>query len=187
MNRIAEWREKRGMGQQELADLVGSTQATISRLEKNKQDLTLEWMLRLAPALGCNPVDLLGTALVAEVGDDVRVHDVGADPAIVAAMRARGMQSFKVVTNVVDAAGLIPGSVVVADATASVMQDMTDGAIVVAKVVCKGTDRSGTVLRQFLRPNLLTTNRVSGRDVSLKIGDPEFDIQIIGVVQREHA
>jgi transcriptional regulator with XRE-family HTH domain len=185
MNRIAEWRDKRGWDQQELAFRVGSTQATISRLEKGRQELTVEWMTRLATALGCNPVDLLETALVAEVADDVELTDQGADPAIRAAMKSRGLQTYRVLTNVADTVGITPGSTVVVDTTASAIRDLRDGSVVIANVSAKKTDRKGAVLRRFLYPNLLTTHRLVGRDVSLKIGDPEFDIDIVGVVQRE--
>lgn len=140
-------------------------------------------MARLAMALGCNPVDLLETALVAEVVDDVEATDQGADPAILAAIKARGMQTYRVLTNVVDTVGFTPGSTIVADTTASAIRDVHDGNVVIANITAKKTERRGVVLRRFLYPNLLTTHRQVGRDVSLKIGDPEFDIEIIGVVQ----
>lgn len=183
MNRIAEWRGVRGIDQQELAHRVGSTQATISRLEKGRQELTVEWMARLATALGCNPVDLLETALVAEVADDVAMTEGGMDPAVLAAIKAKGLQTYRVLTNVADTVGIAPGSTIVADTTASAIREVRDGSVVIADVTAKKSGRRGTVLRRFLYPNLLTTHRLVGRDVSLKVGDPEFDIHIIGVVQ----
>jgi transcriptional regulator with XRE-family HTH domain len=187
MNRIAEWREKRGWGQVELAEAAETTQATISRLEGGRQELTVEWMTRLAPILGCNPVDLIDTALVAEVRNDVQLHEEGTDPSIIAAIRARGLLTYKVLTNVVDTVGLSPGSIIVVDITTKAIESVRCGNVVIALVRAKAGGREGLVLRRFLFPNLLTTHRLTGRDVSLKLGDPDFDIEIKGVVQRDSA
>src|SRR4051794_23762375 len=47
------------LGQSELANLIGTSQAQISRLTKDERPLTKEWAVRLAPHLGVSPVDLL--------------------------------------------------------------------------------------------------------------------------------
>lgn len=51
MNRIRELREKAGLSAERLADRVGTTQATISRLETGARRLTVSWMRRIADAL----------------------------------------------------------------------------------------------------------------------------------------
>lgn len=58
-NRIREFREQKGYKAEELAQIVGTTQASISRLEQGRQALTVEWLYRLAPVLGVRPADLL--------------------------------------------------------------------------------------------------------------------------------
>jgi transcriptional regulator with XRE-family HTH domain len=186
-NRIAYWRTKRGWTQEELADEVKSTQPTIFRLERGESELTVKWMNRLAKALGVNPIDLLSTALVAEVQDDVEVHDKGTDPSIMAAIKARGLHTYRVLTNVVDTVGLVPGAVVVVDTTQATVQGLRCGNVVIARIKVKETGQTACVLRRFLYPNLLTTHRLAGRDVSLKLGDPDFEIEILGVVQRDSA
>lgn len=51
-------RENAGLSQQALADSVHSGRSTIVKLEQGILPLTLEWAIRLAPALKCEPVDL---------------------------------------------------------------------------------------------------------------------------------
>lgn len=61
-NRIAHFRELRGWSQEELARAIGTTNQQIGRLENGQRKLTVDWMNRLAPALGCLPSDLLEDA-----------------------------------------------------------------------------------------------------------------------------
>lgn len=58
-NRLREWRERRGMSQQELADAAGCSKMQISTLERGRPSLDIAWMQRLAPILGVQPGDLL--------------------------------------------------------------------------------------------------------------------------------
>ncbi len=53
-------REKSGLSQEELAEIVGTRQATISRLERNlTQRVDLPLIDALCKALKCTPGDLL--------------------------------------------------------------------------------------------------------------------------------
>jgi transcriptional regulator with XRE-family HTH domain len=58
-NRIRELREARGMSRAALAERAETAAAQIQKLELGLRQLTHTWMLKLAPALGCNPADLL--------------------------------------------------------------------------------------------------------------------------------
>lgn len=58
-NRIRELRLAKGWSQQRLADEVGCSKMEISGLERGRPKLNLEWMRRVAPALGVTPADLL--------------------------------------------------------------------------------------------------------------------------------
>lgn len=51
MNELRKIREKLGLTQSELAQMVGTSQPQILRLEKSTRKLTKEWAERLAPAL----------------------------------------------------------------------------------------------------------------------------------------
>jgi len=61
-NRLREIREQAGLSMQALATLVGTTAPQINKLEKGERRLTLDWMTRLATALGIEPKDLLPPA-----------------------------------------------------------------------------------------------------------------------------
>lgn len=58
-NRIRELRLAKDWSQQALAELVGVSKVTISDLERGKMQLTLDYMKRIAKALGVTPGELL--------------------------------------------------------------------------------------------------------------------------------
>jgi transcriptional regulator with XRE-family HTH domain len=70
-NRIRELRRAADMTLEQLAELVDSSAPQIARLEKGERRLTVDWMTRLALALGVTPQDLLqpnATAPVRKMG-----------------------------------------------------------------------------------------------------------------------
>lgn len=58
-NRIRQFRRQRGLTLRELAETVGTTPQTISRLETEVMTLSTEWLERLATALNVHPIELL--------------------------------------------------------------------------------------------------------------------------------
>jgi len=62
MNRIREFRSVRGWSLQQLADASGTSKSQIDKLEKGERRLTVDWMVRLAKPLACDPRDLMGDA-----------------------------------------------------------------------------------------------------------------------------
>ena len=58
-NRIKECRQRRGLTQCRLAELVNATTQQISHLERGERQLTLHWMVRIGAALRCEPAELL--------------------------------------------------------------------------------------------------------------------------------
>ncbi len=59
MPRLRKIREARRLSQAKLANLVGTSQPQIDRLEKGQRRLTEEWILRLSSALNCDPAELI--------------------------------------------------------------------------------------------------------------------------------
>lgn len=59
MNRIREYRTALGWSMQKLAEASGTTKSQIDKLEKGARRLTVDWMVRLAKSLGCDPRDLM--------------------------------------------------------------------------------------------------------------------------------
>jgi transcriptional regulator with XRE-family HTH domain len=62
MNRLREWRRRKGISLAELARRTRTTASQISKLERGQRRLTVDWLSRLAPALGCRREDLLPPA-----------------------------------------------------------------------------------------------------------------------------
>ena len=58
-NRIRIFRQRHGLTLRQLADEVGTTPQTVSRLETGNMTLSTEWLERFAGALRVHPVDLL--------------------------------------------------------------------------------------------------------------------------------
>lgn len=52
-------REKRGLRQSELAQMLGMDQANVSRYESGERRLTLENAIRIAHVLGCTVEELV--------------------------------------------------------------------------------------------------------------------------------
>lgn len=79
-NHIREIRAKAGITVQQLADRLDTTAHQIYRLETYQRRMTADWMLRIADALGCDPLELLGerqprfnnATLLGHVGADER-------------------------------------------------------------------------------------------------------------------
>lgn len=181
MNRIKYLRDKRDWSQAELARRAGTTQPTINRLETGEAQLTVEWMRRLAQAFGVPPIDLLATAVVAELRDDVEEYTPDGDPVVMAALGSRRLQAYKVTQPVLALLGYMPGVSIVVDATHLETDRIKTGQCVLAHVRTRDGTASGLLLRQFIAPGLLTTNR-PGRNVSIELGDDELAVEIRGVV-----
>lgn len=56
---LAEWREKKGLSQVDLANRMGTTDVTISRWETGKRRPDLDAQAAFAEALGIEPYDLV--------------------------------------------------------------------------------------------------------------------------------
>ena len=55
---LAEWRDLRGLSQEQLANRIGSTKSSISRWETGERDITLGALSAIAEALDCDALDL---------------------------------------------------------------------------------------------------------------------------------
>ncbi len=78
MSTLSRLRMKAGLSQSELAKLLDTSQAQISRLEKGDRGLSRDWALKLAPHLKTNPTALmfgdLAVPLVGHVGAGSEAH-----------------------------------------------------------------------------------------------------------------
>jgi transcriptional regulator with XRE-family HTH domain len=55
-DKVAEQRQAKGLSQRELAEMVGTTQSAIARLERGGRPPRIDTLLRIADALDCELV-----------------------------------------------------------------------------------------------------------------------------------
>lgn len=182
MNRIAELRQLKGWTQKQLAERVGVHEMTILRLEKGSTQLTVAWMQKLANAFGCSAADLLDIATLAETDDDVAAPDLGALGALAAAIARRGLSTYKVTGGSVTSAGLRAGDMIAVDTSKDAIAAIKTGDIVLVELSTH--QRPTLVLRQFLEPGLLVTNR-EGNNLAVSLNDLTLKPKVVGLVIRD--
>jgi transcriptional regulator with XRE-family HTH domain len=80
-NYLRQWREKKGLTQEELAEKAETTKAVISLLENEKRPLSSKWLRKFADALGTTPGRILDvdpgevSAEVLDIWDHIRIED----------------------------------------------------------------------------------------------------------------
>ncbi len=57
--RLLKWRNKKGYNQGQLASGMGLTRTSVVNIERGRQSLTIEGLLKAASILKCKPSDLL--------------------------------------------------------------------------------------------------------------------------------
>lgn len=60
MSTVRELRQAAGLSQEKLAELAGTSQPQINKLETGQRKMTVDWAVKLAPHLGVDPATLLG-------------------------------------------------------------------------------------------------------------------------------
>lgn len=59
-NNLEKIRLEKGLSQQKLAELVGTSGPQVNRLEKGERRLTVDWLMRFAEALDVSPSEIIG-------------------------------------------------------------------------------------------------------------------------------
>jgi len=177
MNRIKEIREAAGLTQEGLAELVGTTGNHIWRLESGNTQLTQHWMTVLAEALHCAPADLIANVVAAETAVEV---ESAADNPVVASIAVKGLKVYRVLERSVINLGIAPGDIITVDESEPVEPSALD--VVLVEV---GAQRN-RVLRQFIPPSMLVTNR-NGANLAIGLTDPTVTPKVVGIVLRPDA
>jgi|SRR5688572_7869992 transcriptional regulator with XRE-family HTH domain len=163
-NRIEEWRELRGMRQEDLAERCGTSAAQIGKLERRERRLTTGWMMRIAEALDIYPSDLLDMAAMAG-GPDVKPSS----GPHAGALSRRGLRFYEVITDVLSDAGIEEGKTILADHSPETVDKAVTGDVVIVELRRGNKSEPMLALRIFVAPDLLTTNRAGG-NVAQKLG-----------------
>jgi transcriptional regulator with XRE-family HTH domain len=181
-NRIKLLREAAGLSAEQLAKKCGTTQPTITRLENGTRQLTEYWMRKIAKALDVEPGDLLATATIADFQNDVEPYFPEAMQDLAGPLKARNLSYFRVKTGAVSLAGAPPNALRLVDCSEAAIEGRKTGDLLIVQVSAVG-DRKRTfrVIRVFVAPTLLTTNKV-GRNMSFTTDETAFHVEILGVV-----
>lgn len=166
------------MTQGQLATALGKSEDTVWRLETGRTKLTIEVMYAIAQILGVTPADLLPHSLMSDIVADVEVASLESvvDP-VLKTLLAQGYALYKVITDAVIEIGIKPGSQIVAKQT----NRAQTGDCVVCQVARPVDGRQTLLLRQYLSPSLITTNRMHG-NIVFNMAEGSLDVSIVGVV-----
>tara|TARA_R110000868_G_scaffold936_4_gene7153 strand:+ start:1925 stop:2482 length:558 start_codon:yes stop_codon:yes gene_type:complete len=172
------------MSAADLAEKTGTSQPQITRLERGERRLTVDWMQRLAKALGCQPSDLFNAATLAEFNEEATPYvQEGPFAATARALASKGLAYYTIASDSVEQLGIAPGTIVLIDMTQAAVDAVKTGDVVIAQLYNADPNvlQARTVVRQFIAPNLLVTNRVSNNMVVTMVNDM-FEAHIKGVV-----
>jgi transcriptional regulator with XRE-family HTH domain len=165
-----------------LAKLLDVSKMTISRIESGKQDLTVSWLQRLARVFGVSPSELFDFAGLTEVQSDVEPVDAEGDLKEVAtAIAESNYHLYRVTGSSVSGAGVNRGDTITVDQSEDVMSRVRTGRIVLVEIKSQESESLKLVLRQFVSPNVLLTNR-PGPKVAVGLDDSSVRPKIVGVV-----
>lgn len=172
-NRIREIRETKfpKMNIAALASLAHTTQAQISRLETGERELTEDWMRRIAKALEVEPADLLETATFVNLEDEVEPYIGPVSNGIIAALKSKHLTTYRVVAISLENIGITIGSEVVFDCSEKTKSGVATGDVILASVIRKSDGKKARILRQFVAPEILTTNRSGSRNVTISLNE----------------
>lgn len=159
MNRIREIRQRKKMSAQELANLVGTAQSTIHRLETGQQRLTDIWMEKIARALNVEAIDLLVIAnKISTFHEEVKFFEHGN----VANDRHNSNVLFQVTSNSLDYLGFQVNEVRSFSIQQADLANVKTGDVVIHAIRDEAQkDKEVLVLRQFVAPSLLVANSKS--------------------------
>lgn len=136
----------------------------------------------LASALGVQPADLLVSAALATIRDEIEPARPNGMAAVAKALSARSMRLYRVLENALEDAGILAGQVFLADEAPDAARNAKTGDIVVCRLKKRGSADAGSLaIRLFVAPDMLVTNR-AGNNIAIKLNDLSIDAQVVGVV-----
>jgi transcriptional regulator with XRE-family HTH domain len=182
-NRIADLRDERGWSQEDLAEKLEcttklkTTAAQIGKLERRERQLTVKWLMALSKTFEVEPIDLLDVAAMAGATNDVEPQEGGLHAT---ALAQRGLRYYNVISDACSEGGFPRGKSILVDETAAAIAKRQSGDFVIVETR-PGKPDSLLLLRVYMAPGLLVTNKANGNTV-MKIGKNK----LLAVVVREN-
>lgn len=180
MNRIREMRGNAHMSRRDLGDAVGVTEHTIRRYEKGEISVSLPMLTKIATALHCDPADLVASGLADAASDAEPADSPAGLPRLADLLGKKGLRLYRVLTEVLADAGIRRGEQIVVDETEAAIAARRAGDVLIVKTETPNL----LLLRQYLPPRLLVTNRFGADNSTLKLDDKTIPLAVLGVVVR---
>ena len=160
-NRIHEFRTKRKLSMDGLAELIGGTTgSTISKLEKGQMQLDVGWLERLGEALGVHPAELIDDrpqGVARGFVDDAEPYEPEKNDPLFQLITA-DRKLWIVKTNALSELGIGANSILLTSVAPAEIKDVRMGDAVVLAYTAEGSARTLTLLRQYIEPRLYITN-----------------------------
>ena len=134
-------------------------------------------MRKIATALGVEPAELLESAALASIKNEIR--PVGNVARVVTAR----LRTYKVLVGSMTDAGLKVGATFIADHGEGTVAAVKTGDLIVAEMWSRATPKATRCLaiRVFIAPDLLVTHR-PGMNLALKLSDLAVQSEIVAVI-----
>ena len=162
-----------------LAHAIKISPSHMSRVENGERGLHINKMHEIAAALGVSVNELLTNQATGYMPDLVPyTPPVGS--AIARALHTSTEKMFRALTGVISEYGIAKGDLLVADMQELAASDLQTGEAVVAEVIPDAKKEPVLLLRQFIKPALLTTNSLEQNSVPIHM--LKENIRIIGKV-----
>lgn len=181
-HRIREIRESKGLSMAQVAEKIGTTQASVSRIETGQRELTEGWMRSIAKALEVDPIDLIEMAAFVDLRDEVAATELAVPGPISGLLNSREIEFLHLVASNVSLAGYERGADVAFVCSGDVPTRVKTGDIVLVRVRRRSDGTTVRIVRQFIAPSSLATNR-AGRNVIINLDEPRFEIEILGIAE----
>lgn len=178
MNRIREIREAAGLSVDDLGERCMTSGTQIRRLETGARRLTEDWMTKIGRALDCAPADLMTPSTLTVLDSDVALASI-AHGGVAEAMARKGLVVYNVTNSLLTSIGIHANDIITVDNGSDAIKAIDNGDVVLVEISQERT----LVLRQYLKPGLLTTNK-TGTNSAIQMGDNLPDVRIVGVVLR---
>ncbi len=195
-NRIREWREKRGLTQEEMAEKLGVHFTTYSRVENGHTGLSEQWIKRLCKALEVHPADLIGDDFEGpppapmEFMEECVLFTPGPDHWLAGTDLKEKQRLYVIKSKAIDAIHIKDGAIVICDFDTDRIANIMSGnspAPVIVMFHHDATDYTKYVLlpRQFIPPHTIIRNSSDFEvsPVTLQSGRATITAVITSVIQ----
>lgn len=178
VNRIRQLRLARSLTLQQLADAVGTTTTTISRMEKGEVELVHAKLEAVARQLGCDWLDLVREPESPTGFADSAAPFVAPRGHPLAGFAGNSHDAmFQAKDDMLDAIGIRAGDIVIFDVSAAAVRGVQTGDVVVAQVYGEALTAARTVMRQYVAPDLLVANMRHGTAPPINMADVDAAIK----------